>query len=41
MTRKQDTVLDALLAALDEAAAHNPDDVVRPVAVLWTDGERR
>jgi hypothetical protein len=31
------TLLDALVASLAEAAIYNPNDVVAPAAVLWTD----
>ena len=34
------TVLDALLAALQNVAAYNTDDVVPPAAILWTDEKR-
>lgn len=35
------TVLDALIGALRDAAAFNRDDVAPPAAVLWTDKERQ
>ncbi len=31
------TVIEALIRSLECAARHNPNDVVRPVAILWTD----
>ena len=31
------TVIEALVRSLDVAAAHNPSDTERPVAILWTD----
>ena len=31
------TVVESLKASLEAAAAHNPSDAERPVAVLWTD----
>lgn len=35
------TVVDALVEALRGAGAYNANDVVAPVAVLWTDGGRQ
>ena len=35
------TVLDRLKQAIESAAAHNPNDAERPVAVLWTDADSR
>jgi hypothetical protein len=39
-TQPHDTVFEALIASLQDAAAYNRDDVVPPAAILWTD-ERR
>lgn len=36
-----DTVLQALLAALEKTEEYNRQDQVRPVVVLWTDGDRQ
>ena len=33
------TVVERLKASLETAAAHNPSDAERPVAVLWTDSD--
>src|SRR5688572_5935118 len=35
------TLLDALVAAVGRAAAHNPNDGVAPAVILWTDKERQ
>ena len=37
MESSSDTVIDRLKAAIESAAIYNPNDAVRPVAVLWTD----
>ncbi len=33
------TMLDAILASLEYAAKHNPGDVAKPAAILWTDAD--
>ena len=38
--RASGTVLDAMISSLGKAAVFNKDDVVPPVAVLWTDEKR-
>jgi len=35
------TIIEALQDSLTGAARYNPDDVVRPAAVLWTDADRQ
>ncbi len=34
-----DTVLEAIMVSLALAARHNPGDVARPAAILWTDAD--
>ncbi|MEX2218825.1 MAG: BREX-1 system phosphatase PglZ type B [Phycisphaerales bacterium] len=33
------TLLDAIQSSLEQAARHNPGDVSKPAAILWTDAE--
>ena len=35
------TIIEALRDSLLSAARYNPDDVVRPAAILWTDVDRQ
>ncbi len=35
------TVVERLTASLDAAADHNPNDAVKPAAILWTDPDAR
>ena len=37
MESSSDTVIDRLKAAIGAAAIYNPNDAVRPAAILWTD----
>ena len=37
MESSSDTVIDRLTAAIEAAAVYNPNDAVRPAAILWTD----
>ncbi len=37
ITQPVTTVIEALARSLEGAAKYNPNDVVRPVAILWTD----
>ena len=37
MDSSSDTVIDRLTAAIEAAAVYNPNDAVRPAAILWTD----
>ena len=37
MDSSSDTVIDRLKAAIEAAAVYNPNDAVRPAAILWTD----
>ena len=34
-----DTVIHRLVASIQAAAMHNPNDATRPAAILWTDGD--
>lgn len=40
MTDKSQTVIDALVEALNNAAGFNSNDAAAPVTILWTDKER-
>ena len=35
------TVVERLKASLERAADHNPNDAVKPAAILWTDPDAR
>ena len=37
MAQPSTTVIEALAASLEGAAAHNPDDADKPTAILWSD----